>query len=122
MTSHDHYLSVDHPGLDGDKAMMKAYKEQRKCIEEEVRGRRVHGHDNRDDHDYQRDLNLGHFPDKKKSVQKVEGFGLTAELAYEDKGAVKSKSTGHMLNKSKCLNTCFLLFVFWNTLFFLFDY
>ena len=122
MTSHDHDLSVECPGLDDDKAMMKAHKEQRKRIEKEGRDRRVQDQDDRDDHDYNRDLNLQRFPDKKKSVKKAEGFGLTAELAYEDKDAVKSKCTCRMLNKSKCLNTCFLLFVFWITLFFFFDY
>ena len=113
MTSHDRDLSVDRPDLDDDKAMMKTNKEQRKRVEKEGRDKRIRDQVDREpDHDNNGDLNLQHFPDKKKSVKKAEGFGLTAELAYDDKDAVKSKSPCYIFDKSQCLNTRFLLFVF----------
>ncbi|KAK8534022.1 hypothetical protein V6N12_047422 [Hibiscus sabdariffa] len=82
ITSHaDRDLSVDRPELDDDKAMMKMQKEQRKRMEKDNRDLRI-----RDpEHDKNGDFNSQHFPDKKRSGRKVEGFA-----SYDDRDTSKS--------------------------------
>ncbi|CAL0317223.1 unnamed protein product [Lupinus luteus] len=88
LPSHDRDLSVDHTDLDDDKTMIMN-KEQRK---RESRDRRIRDHDEREaDLDNNRDLNSQRFPDKRKSVKKADGFGLTSDFAsHEDKDSLKS--------------------------------
>lgn len=96
LTSHaDRDLSVDHPELDDDKAMVKMHKEQRKRVEKDSRDRKSRDQDDREpDHDNNRDFNLQRVPDKRKSARKVEGFGVSANFAsYDDKDTLKSEST-----------------------------
>ncbi|KAF7802898.1 paired amphipathic helix protein Sin3-like 2 isoform X1 [Senna tora] len=91
ISSHDRDLSVDRPDLDDDKAMVKVHKEPKKRVDKESRDRKTRDQDDREaDHDNNRDSN-SRFPDKKKSVKKAEGFGLTADFAaYDDKDTLKS--------------------------------
>ncbi|XP_061373184.1 paired amphipathic helix protein Sin3-like 2 [Gastrolobium bilobum] len=90
-TSHDRErdLSVEHPEMDGDKTMMNMHKEQRK---RESKYRRIRDQDDREpDLANSRDLNLQHFPEKKKSVKKNEGFGLASDFSSnEDKDTLKN--------------------------------
>lgn len=106
MTSHDRDVSVDRLELDDDKAIVKVHKEQRKRVDKESRERKTRDQDEREaDHDNNRDSNL-RFPDKKKSVKKAEGFGLTADFAsYDDKDTLKSKPPCYILDGSHSLNT-----------------
>lgn len=95
ITSHtDRNLSVDHPELDDDKAMVKMHKEHRRRTEKDSRDRRNHEQDEGDpDHDNNRDFKLQRFVDKRKSARKVEGFGVHANFpSYEDKDTLKSES------------------------------
>ncbi|KAH9739826.1 Paired amphipathic helix protein Sin3-like 2 [Citrus sinensis] len=75
-TSHaDRDLSVDRPEMDDEKLMIKMQKEQRRRAEKENRDRRNRDQDDREiEHDNNRDFNLQRFPDKKKSIKKVEGI------------------------------------------------
>ncbi|KAJ4826449.1 hypothetical protein Tsubulata_013641 [Turnera subulata] len=84
--------SVDRPELDDEKALMKVHKEQRKRFEKENKDRRNRDQDDREpDPDSSRDFNLHHFPDKKKSSRKVEGFGTSSGFAsYDEKDSIKS--------------------------------
>ncbi|XVF58163.1 hypothetical protein PTKIN_Ptkin07bG0041300 [Pterospermum kingtungense] len=85
ITSHgDQDLSVDCPELDDNKAMMKMPKEQRKRVEKDNRDRRTRDPDD-PEHDNNRDFNLQHFSDKKRSGRKTEGFA-----SYDDKDTLKS--------------------------------
>ena len=75
ITSHKRDLNVDCTVVDG-KSIIKVHKEQRK------RAQKGDPHDL----DYNRDLNLQHFPDKKMCAKKAEGFGLTDEFpSFDDK-------------------------------------
>lgn len=107
ITAHDRDLSVDHPELDDDKAMIKVPKEQRKRVEKENRDRRIHNQDEREpDLDNIRDLNLQRFPDKKIYIKKAEDFGLTADFpSHDDKDTLKGKPSCSMLDALQCLNT-----------------
>ncbi|XP_044505763.1 paired amphipathic helix protein Sin3-like 2 isoform X2 [Mangifera indica] len=91
INSHDRDLGVDHPGMEGDKVVMKLQKEQRKHAEKE-NNRRNHDQDDREtEHDNHRDFNSQRFSDKKKPSRKVEGFGANSNFAsYDDKDSLKS--------------------------------
>lgn len=61
-------------------------KEQRKRMEKEIRDRRTRDQDD-PEHENNRGLNMQHFPDKKRSGRKIEGFA-----SYDEKDTLKSES------------------------------
>ncbi|GMH19034.1 hypothetical protein Nepgr_020875 [Nepenthes gracilis] len=87
-TTHtDRDVSVDHPDLDGDKALMKVHKDQRKR-EKDNFDRRSRDQDDREpEHDTNRDFIFQRLPDKRKPSRK-EGFGPS--ISPDDKNALKS--------------------------------
>ncbi|XP_017636091.1 paired amphipathic helix protein Sin3-like 2 [Gossypium arboreum] len=80
----DQDLSVGRPDLEDDKAMVKMQKEQRKHVEKEIRDRRTRDQDD-PEHENNRDFNMQHFPDKKRTGRKIEGFA-----SYDEKDTLKS--------------------------------
>ncbi|GAB4827456.1 hypothetical protein Ancab_034340 [Ancistrocladus abbreviatus] len=83
----DRDLSIEHPDLDDDKAMVKMHKDPRKR-EKENRDRRNRDQDDRElEHDTNRDFNIQRLPDKRKPSRK-EGIGPLA--CCDDKSALKS--------------------------------
>ncbi|KAH9619279.1 hypothetical protein KSS87_011946 [Heliosperma pusillum] len=91
-TSHgEHDLIGECPELDGDKAMMRSHKDQRKR-EKENRERRNHDVDDRENEDdINRGFNVRRLSDKIKPARKVEGFGTApASGPSDDKNALKS--------------------------------
>ncbi|KAF9666412.1 hypothetical protein SADUNF_Sadunf16G0226700 [Salix dunnii] len=84
-------LSVDRPEMEDDKRMMKVHKEQRKRADKENWDRRIRDQDDREpEHDSSRDFSLQPFLEKRKSSQKVEGFGNSNFACYDDKDNIKS--------------------------------
>ncbi|XP_010550095.1 PREDICTED: paired amphipathic helix protein Sin3-like 2 [Tarenaya hassleriana] len=79
--------SVDRSDLNDDKAMVKMQRDQRKRVEKENRERR-----NRelDDREAEQD-NLQHFPEKRKSSRRTEGFeAYSGPASYSEKDNLKS--------------------------------
>ncbi|KAJ6423884.1 hypothetical protein OIU84_024789 [Salix udensis] len=84
-------LSVDRPEMEDDKRTMKVHKEQRKRADKENWDRRIRDQDDREpEHDSSRDFSLQPFLEKRKSSQKVEGFGNSNFACYDDKDNIKS--------------------------------
>ncbi|CAN4079305.1 unnamed protein product [Withania somnifera] len=80
-------LSIEQPGFDDDKTMMKLHKEQKRRAEKESRDRRIHDQDHKEpDTDNNVDLGIQRHTDKKKSARKAEEFGGP----HEDKDALKN--------------------------------
>ncbi|XP_038703904.1 paired amphipathic helix protein Sin3-like 2 isoform X2 [Tripterygium wilfordii] len=82
ITSHaDRDLSVDHPELDEDKAMLKVHKEQNKRAERESRDWRNY---DQDDREAETNRDLEHIADRKKSARKVDSYGANSNLPSFD--------------------------------------
>ncbi|KAF5739647.1 paired amphipathic helix protein Sin3-like 2 isoform X1 [Tripterygium wilfordii] len=82
ITSHaDRDRSADCPELDKEKSMLKVHKEQKKHAEKESRDRRNYDYDDRE---AKNNRDLEHIADRKKSAQKVEGYGPNSNFASFD--------------------------------------
>ncbi|KAF8083225.1 hypothetical protein N665_0787s0007 [Sinapis alba] len=79
--------SVDRSDLNDDKAMVKMHRDPRKRVQKENRERRRRG---LDDGEAAAQDNLHHFPEKRKSSRKTEGFeAYSGHASHSEKNNLK---------------------------------